>query len=65
MLAECEEGVLPWEGVAWKTSEVSNLLVKVVWVQGTSQGHNFKPVPSCHPGPEAHHVKSECSRETL
>lgn len=43
MLAECEEGVLPWEGVAWKTSEVSNLLVKVVLVQGTSQGHNPKP----------------------
>lgn len=35
MLAEFEEGVLPQEEVAWKTSEVSDLLVKVVLVQGT------------------------------
>lgn len=57
--------VLPWEGVARKTSEVSDLLVTVVLVQGTAQGYNAKPLPSCHPGPEAHHVKSGCSQEPL
>ena len=32
MLAECEKGVLPWAGVAWKTPGVPDLLVKVVLV---------------------------------
>lgn len=70
VLAKCEEGVLPWEGVAWKTSEVSDLLVKVVLVQGTARGYNPKPchpgtIPSCHSGPAAHHVTSGCSQEPL
>lgn len=32
MLEECEKGVLPWAGVAWKTPGVPDLLVKVVLV---------------------------------
>lgn len=65
MLAECEEGVLPWEEVAWKISEVSDLLVKVVLVQGTAQGHDPGPLPSCHLDPEAHLVKSDSSQGPL
>lgn len=52
--------------MAWKTSEVSDLPVKVVLVQGTAQGHDPKPLASCHPaGPEVHHVKSGCSQKPL
>ena len=58
MLAEFKEGVLPQEEVAWKTSEVSDLLVKVVLVQGTVQGYDPKSLPAYHPGPKAHHGKS-------
>lgn len=51
--------------MAWKTSEVSDLLVKVVLVQET-QGHDPKPLASCHPAtPGAHHVKSGCSQKPL
>lgn len=56
--AECEEG----EG--WP--EDSDLLVKEELVQGTAQGHDPKPLASCHPaGPGAHHVKPGCSQKPL
>lgn len=63
MLAE--EGVLSWEEVAWEISEVSDLLLNLVLLQGTSQGQDPRLLPSCYPDPEAHLAKSDYSQGPL
>lgn len=40
-----EEGLLPWEEMSWKTSETSDLLVKVGLLWRTGQGHDLRPLP--------------------